>query len=67
MILKKKNTNYLGHLNIRLRKKKWLRGVQTEEEYMSDVQDVRNIIKGNFKESIKKLSDLMNFCSRNAI
>ena len=28
---------------------------------MSDVQDVRNIIKGNFKESIKKLSDLMNF------
>ena len=55
-------SNYLGSLEHQIKsKKKWLRGVQTEEEYMSDVQDVRNIIKGNFKESIKKLSDLMNF------
>ena len=51
-------SNYLGSLEHQIKsKKKWLRGVQTEEEYMSDVQDVRNIIKGNFKESIKKLSE----------
>lgn len=55
-------SNYLGSLEHQIKsKKKWSRGVQTEEEYMSDVQDVRNIIKGNFKESLKKLSDLMNF------
>lgn len=55
-------SNYLGSLEHQIKsKKKWASGVQTEEEYMSDINDVRNIIKGNFKESIKKLNDLMNF------
>jgi len=55
-------SNYLGSLEHQIKsKKKWASGVQTEEEYMSDISDVRNIIKGNFKESIKKLNDLMNF------
>ena len=54
-------SKYIGSLEHQIKsKKKWSRGVQTEEEYLSDLSDVRNIIKGNFKASIKKLTDLMN-------
>ena len=61
----KKKSNYaqyIGSLEHQIRSKnKWKDSVQTEEEYQSDIDDVRNIIKGNFKLSIKKLENLMHF------
>lgn len=33
--------------------------LQTEENYLLDVSAIRNIIKGNFKESLEKFSELM--------
>lgn len=54
-------SNYLGSLEHQIKsKKKSDNSAQTEKDYMSDIEDVRNIIKGNFKQSIKKLNDLMN-------
>ena len=34
-------------------------GLQTEEDYTNDITEIRNIIKGNFKESIKSFHELM--------
>ena len=34
-------------------------GYQTEENYNSDIVAIRNIIKGNFKDSLKSFQDLM--------
>ena len=34
-------------------------GLQTEENYLNDITAIRNIIKGNFKESIKYFHELM--------
>ena len=34
-------------------------GLQTEENYNEDINAIRNIIKGNFKESLKLFQDLM--------
>ena len=33
--------------------------LQTEEAYLEDVKEIRNIIKGNFKDSLQKFKDLM--------
>ncbi len=33
--------------------------LQTEADYLDDVKEIRNIIKGNFKNSLKKFNDLM--------
>ena len=33
--------------------------LQTEENYLLDIDAIRNIIKGNFKESLEKFSELM--------
>ncbi|MFT5761442.1 MAG: excinuclease ABC subunit C [Polaribacter sp.] len=33
--------------------------LQTEENYLFDISAIRNIIKGNFKESLEKFSELM--------
>ena len=32
---------------------------QSEEDYLNDIKAIRNIIKGNFKESLQSLHDLM--------
>lgn len=54
-------SKYIGSLEHQIKsKKKPDHSVQTEKDYMSDIEDVRNIIKGNFKQSIKRLNDLMN-------
>ena len=34
-------------------------GLQTEEDYLQDIREIRNILKGNFKESLEKLNSLM--------
>ncbi len=34
-------------------------GLQTEEDYLTDIKAIRNIIKGNFKESLEKFNQLM--------
>lgn len=34
-------------------------GLQSEEDYLEYIQEVRNIIKGNFKTSLHKFNDLM--------
>lgn len=34
-------------------------GLQTEKDYDNSVKEIRNIIKGNFKDSIKRLNDSM--------
>ncbi|SEC47665.1 Excinuclease ABC subunit C [Tenacibaculum sp. MAR_2009_124] len=34
-------------------------GMQTEESYMNDIRAIRNIIKGNFKESLEQFHDIM--------
>ena len=34
-------------------------GLQSEKDYLEDIQEVRNIIKGNFKTSLHKFKDLM--------
>jgi len=34
-------------------------GLQTEENYFEDIVSIRNIIKGNFKESLKLFQELM--------
>lgn len=34
-------------------------GYQTEEDYLEDVRAIRNIIKGNFKESLQQFEKLM--------
>lgn len=52
--------NYIGSLEHQLKSlKNPAKKEQTEQAYMSDINDIRNIIKGNFKESIQKLTDLM--------
>jgi excinuclease ABC subunit C len=33
--------------------------LQTETDYLEDVKEIRNIIKGNFKDSLQKFNDLM--------
>jgi len=33
--------------------------LQTETDYLDDVKEIRNIIKGNFKNSLQKFNDLM--------
>ena len=33
--------------------------LQTESDYLDDVKEIRNIIKGNFKNSLQKFNDLM--------
>jgi excinuclease ABC subunit C len=39
--------------------------LQTEENYLLDIDAIRNIIKGNFKESLEKFSELMqDFAAR---
>ena len=35
-------------------------GLQFEKEYLEDIQEVRNIIKGSFKTSLHKFNDLMH-------
>ncbi len=52
--------NYIGSLEHQIKSLKSPNKNQTEEQYLSDIADVRNIIRGNFKESIKKLEDLMH-------
>ncbi len=34
-------------------------GLQTEEDYLDDIKEIRNIIKGNFKTSLHKFEKLM--------
>ncbi len=34
-------------------------GMQEEEEYLADIREIRNIIKGNFKSSLKRFEKLM--------
>ena len=34
-------------------------GLQTEKDYLEDIKEIRNIIKGNFKTSIYKFKELM--------
>ena len=54
-------SKYIGSLEHQIKSKKNSdHSVQTEKDYMSDIEDVRSIIKGNFKQSTKKLNDLMN-------
>ena len=39
--------------------------LQSEENYLQDITAIRNIIKGNFKESLEKFSELMqNFAAK---
>ena len=39
--------------------------LQTEENYNNAIKEIRNIIKGNFKESLEKFNDLMhNFAEK---
>jgi len=33
--------------------------LQTENDYLDDIKEIRNIIKGNFKNSLQKFNDLM--------
>lgn len=35
-------------------------GLQNEADYLEDVKAIRNIIKGNFKESLKRFTNLMH-------
>lgn len=52
--------NYVGSLEHQIRSlKNPSKKEQTEEEYMEDIKSVRNIIKGDFKDSIAKLKELM--------
>ncbi len=40
-------------------------GLQKEPEYLEDVRAIRNIIKGNFKDSLQRFNDLMlDFASK---
>ncbi len=40
-------------------------GLQTEADYLEDIVEIRNIIKGNFKSSLRKFENLMhNFASQ---
>jgi excinuclease ABC subunit C len=40
-------------------------GLQSEEEYLEDIKEIRNIIKGNFKTSLYKFETLMeNFAKK---
>ncbi len=57
--------NYIGSLEHQIKSLKSANKNQTEEEYLSEIADVRNIIKGNFKEAIKKLKKLMLDFSEN--
>ena len=34
--------------------------LQTEADYIDDIKEIRNIIKGNFKDSLQKFTDLMH-------
>lgn len=57
---KSNHTNYIGSLEHQIKSlKNPKRNTQTEEEYLADINDIRNIIKGNFKESVQKLKSLM--------
>ncbi|CAM1360426.1 excinuclease ABC subunit UvrC [Tenacibaculum xiamenense] len=60
---KKSNHNhYIGSLEHQIKSlKNPEKNIQTEEAYLADINDVRNIIKGNFKESIQKLEELMKY------
>lgn len=62
---KSNHTNYIGSLEHQIKSLKAANtSYQTEQQYMSDINDVRNIIKGNFKESVQKLKNIMtNFAS----
>ncbi len=51
---------YVGSLEHQIKSlKNPSKKTQTEDEYMADINSIRNIIKGNFKESIIKLKQLM--------
>lgn len=40
-------------------------GLQTENDYLDDIKAIRNIIKGNFKESLQRFNELMlNFAAK---
>ena len=40
-------------------------GLQSEKEYLGDIKEIRNIIKGNFKTSLHKFEELMlDFATR---
>jgi len=40
-------------------------GLQSEKEYLDDIKEIRNIIKGNFKTSLHKFEELMlDFATR---
>ena len=41
-------------------------GLQTEDNYIEDIKEIRNIIKGNFKTSLKKFEALMYDFSANS-
>ncbi|CAL2103855.1 UvrABC system protein C [Tenacibaculum sp. 190130A14a] len=52
--------HYIGSLEHQIKSlKNPSRSTQTEEQYMADINDIRNIIKGDFKESVIKLKSLM--------
>ncbi|MCB0484656.1 MAG: excinuclease ABC subunit UvrC [Flavobacteriaceae bacterium] len=40
-------------------------GLQKEEEYLNDIKSIRNIIKGNFKESLQTFEELMHHFAAN--
>ncbi|TCI85910.1 excinuclease ABC subunit UvrC [Tenacibaculum sp. M341] len=51
---------YVGSLEHQIKSlKNPSKKTQTEDEYMADINSIRDIIKGNFKESIIKLKQLM--------
>ena len=40
-------------------------GLQKEKEYLNDIKSIRNIIKGNFKESLQTFEELMHHFAAN--
>lgn len=57
---KSNHENYLGSLEHQIKSSKLPdKKEQTEEQYMSDINDIRNILKGNIRDSILKLKELM--------
>ena len=53
-------SNYIGSLEHQIKSKKKLdSSVQSEQDYISDIDDVRDIVKGKFKRSVDKLNNLM--------
>ncbi len=52
--------NYLGSLEHQIKnRKKPFGGIHSEKEYLDEIDSVRDIIKGNFKNSLQKLNTLM--------